>query len=180
MAIKKLKYAGIGPRDIPSEIADMMSSVAVQMDHQGWILRSGRATGSDQAWEAGHRPASREIYLPWGGYNMTTNQEKNYFISPLSEQLEQAAKMTHPAWDKLSLGGQKLMMRNVSIILGPDLDDPVEFVAYWHAKKKPDGGTAHAINVAIQAGIPTFNIGFEEDQEAMSKFVDTYHQQPAD
>jgi hypothetical protein len=80
--------------------------------------------------------------------------------------------MSHPYWDGLSNGGKKLMMRNVAIILGHDLGDPVQFVAYWSQQKQPQGGTGNAVRLASLYGIPSFNIGFVEDQTAMSDFVD--------
>jgi len=80
--------------------------------------------------------------------------------------------ISHPGWNKMGVGARKLMMRNVSIIMGPELNDPVEFVAYWHPNRKPDGGTANAVKLAQSLNIPCFNINFEDDQQAMSAFVD--------
>lgn len=169
---KTLKYAGIGPRKTPFDVCEGIVDVARQLDVQGWIVRSGHAEGSDQAWEMGHVPASREIYLPWDGFNGASPDGRSYAISPNTEQLEQVARMAHPAWDRLTNGGRKLMMRNVSIILGHELDDPVKFVAYWTLEKVPQGGTGNAVRLASLYGIPSFNVHFLEDQHAMSDFVD--------
>jgi hypothetical protein len=169
---KTLKYAGIGPRQTPLEVCEGIVDIARQLDHLGWMVRSGYAQGADQAWEAGHVPAAREIYLPWDGFNAKSPDGRSYAVCPYTDELEAVAKMSHPYWDGLSNGGKKLMMRNVAIILGHDLGDPVQFVAYWSQQKQPQGGTGNAVRLASLYGIPSFNIGFVEDQTAMSDFVD--------
>lgn len=174
MAIKALKYAGIGPRQTPLDVCEMMASVGRQLDSEGWMVRSGHAQGADQAFACCHRPPMREIYLPWQGFN--NGGGEGFFISPQTDALEAVARIAHPAWDRLSQGSRKLMMRNVSIILGPDLNDPVKFVAYWAAQRIPQGGTGNAVRLASLYGIPSFNIAFDDDQQAMSTFVDSFKQ----
>lgn len=169
MINKQMKYAGIGPRNTPIPVCEEMFSVAQQLDSQGWVVRSGHAEGADQAWECGHHPDRREIYLPWTGFN--NGFGRNIVVAPYNCEIEAVAKMAHPRWEYLKQGAQKLMARNVSIILGPELDDPVEFVAYWSPMKKVEGGTGNAVRLAIQYGIPAFNICFEQDQKLMSELV---------
>lgn len=175
MIKNRLKYAGIGPRQCPLDVCIELVSVASQMDDLGWIVRSGHAQGAHQAWETGHIPTQREIYLPWSNFNVEGAMPEGFHVSPDSPAIRAVAQATHPYWDRLSQGGQKLMMRNVSIILGPNLDDPVQFVAYWSEQKKVAGGTGNAVKLASLYGIPSFNIKFEEDQRAMGTYVDTVH-----
>lgn len=175
MGITALKYAGIGPRTAPIDECETIVSVARQMDQRGWIVRSGHAQGCDQAWETGHKPSQREIYLPWHGFNVQGRLPQGLSISPYTHQLEAIARIVHPHWDRLSIGAAKLMMRNVSIILGPELDDPVQFVAYWSPERKVQGGTGNALRLASLYGIPSFNINFTDDQTAMSTLVDSIH-----
>lgn len=172
MAIKALKYAGIGPRACPLHVCETMASVGAQLDKQGWMIRSGHAQGADQAWACMHRPQMREIYLPWARFN--NGGGDGFFVSPQSDALAAVARVSHPAWDRLTDGGRKLMMRNVSIILGAELNDPVQFVAYWSEQRIVQGGTGNAVHLASLYGIPSYNIGFEEDQQAMSNFVDSF------
>lgn len=176
MINKKLSYAGIGPRNTPLEVCEQMVHVAKQMDEQGWIVRSGHAQGADQAWACGHAPENREIYLPWHSFNIVGELPAGFQVSPVTPQLEAVARVAHRGWDNLRQGGQKLMMRNVSIILGHNLDDPVQFVAYWSPQRKVQGGTGNAVHLASLYGIPSFNIAFEEDQQGMSSFVDSLHE----
>jgi hypothetical protein len=173
MITKRLKYAGIGPRSCPIETCEGIVDVARQLHEQGWIVRSGHAQGADQAWACGHSPATREIYLPWRGFNLEGDMPEGFSISPVTPQLEAVARVAHPAWDRLRPGSQRLMMRNISIILGPNLDDPVEFVAYWSPTRSVQGGTGNAVRLATLYGIPDFNIALEEDQQDMSRFVDS-------
>lgn len=177
MITNRLKYAGIGPRQCPLEVCEEMFSVATQMDSKGWTVRSGHAQGADQAWALGHKPTQREIYLPWARFNLVSGMPEGFHVSPATAQLEVVARAVHPYWDRLSQGGQKLMMRNVSIILGHELDDPVQFAAYWSATKKVQGGTGNAVRLASLYGIPSFNIAFEEDQQAMTAFVESLHKE---
>jgi hypothetical protein len=173
---KPLKYAGIGPRRTPLDVCEQIVSVSRQLCEQGWVVRSGHAQGADQAWAVGHTPDKREIYLPWARFNLPGGLPQGFAVSPVTPQLEAVARIAHPAWDRLNQGGQKLMMRNVSIILGHELDDPVQFVAYWSEQRKVQGGTGNAVNLASLNGIPSFNIAFEDDQLAMSDFVDSLPQ----
>lgn len=167
--MKPLKYAGIGPRATPLDVCTQMFNVAGELNKLGWIVRSGHAEGADQAWELGHDPAQREIYLPWNGFN--NGQGKGVYVSPSSPALVAVAQLIHPRWDFLSQGAQKLMMRNVSIILGPQLDDHVKFVAYWSATREVQGGTGNAVKLATAYGIPAYNIAFEDEQEEMTALI---------
>ncbi|MFP3556444.1 hypothetical protein SB861_37875 [Paraburkholderia sp. SIMBA_049] len=174
MGITALKYAGIGPRQTPSDVCMMMANVGAQLDSQGWMIRSGHAQGADQAWACRHRPQMREIYLPWNRFN--NGGGEGFHVSPNTDALVTVARVTHPGWDRLSDGSRKLMMRNVSIILGPELNDPVKFVAYWAEQRTAQGGTGNAVRLASLYGIPSFNIAFGDEQQAMSTFVDTFKQ----
>jgi hypothetical protein len=172
---KRLKYAGIGPRLTPIDICLGLTDIAKQLDSRGWLLRSGYAQGADQAWQCGTQRDRMEIYLPWQGFNQ--GHGTGFMVSPITPAIEAAARLSHPAWNRLSQAGQKLMMRNVSIILGHNLDDPVEFVAYWSSERKVQGGTGNALRLAQMYGIPSFNVAFEDDQQRMSTFVDLYHKE---
>lgn len=180
MGIKALKYAGIGPRQTPQHILEMMVSVAIQLDEQGWMVRSGHARGADQAWAIAHRPQLREIWLPWNRFNNASEDGRMMHVCPSTPAIEAVAKLAHPGWANLTDGSRRLMMRNVAIILGPQLDEPVKFVAYWSPSRKAEGGTGNAVRLASMYGIPSFNIGLEEDQQAMSNLVDQFQMPLAD
>lgn len=174
-----LIYAGIGSREIPWTVRDQMTSIAKQLSPTGWLLRSGHATGADQAFERGAN--QKEIHLPWDGYEHATAC-RDYIVPRPTAQIAQIAADHHPKWDVLTSSGKPvlsdtvklLMCRNVTIILGTDLISPVKMVICWTPGAKLKGGTAHGIKVARTYQIPVFNIASAEDQTRLCKFVLQY------
>lgn len=64
----------------------------------------------------------------------------------------------HPVPDKLTEWGWGAHKRNLSIINGEALDDPVDLVVYAHKSKKVTGGTKIGVDYALTLDIPTFNV----------------------
>lgn len=149
-------YAGIGSRDTPNNILQIMQSIGATLATQGFTLRSGGANGADKAFEIGcdSVKGSKEIYLPWKGFN--NNTSKYYNVS--SEAIELASKF-HPAWNNLTKPVQLLMARNCYQVLGLDLNTPVEFVICFTYKGKGLGGTGQAIRLAKYFNIPIQDLG---------------------
>lgn len=163
-------YAGIGSRETPPKILDLMECIASRFARFGWTLRSGRAPGADQAFERGAWNASgtAQIFVPWEKFEL----ESELFqpIIPAGRNLDAAieiAKQFHPAWDKLTQGAQKLMARNSMQILGPELDAPVSAVVCWTPKASGSGGTGQAIRIAKAHGIVVYDLG---DDMTFSQF----------
>ena len=152
-------YAGIGSRSTPTEILDLMTDIAVKLNSKDYVLRSGGAHGADQAFENG-AGVNKQIFTPWPGYNGYNQQ----FIIP--QQALQLAEEHHPNWKRLGSGAKLLMARNCQQILGPNLDDPVEFVICWtkdgcykdEQRSNITGGTGQAISIACNNNIPVFNL----------------------
>jgi len=61
-------YAGIGSRETPEEVQDMMTEIASYLEDKGYMLRSGNANGADQAFAKGVKRAA-QIWLPWMEFN---------------------------------------------------------------------------------------------------------------
>lgn len=148
-------YAGIGSRDTPPDVLEIMEAFAGNMAGMPWILRSGAAHGADAAFEKGATEYNgrREIYLPWPSYNGHHSR-----LEPIHAAYVMA-KPHHPTWDKLTDGTKKMMARNAHILLGPMLRDPVKFVFCWTPNGKVTGGTGMSIRMAQHYGIPVYNIG---------------------
>jgi hypothetical protein len=164
-------YAGIGSRETPAHMLEIMSSVAHQLSEKDWLLRSGNAKGADQAFQRGAPSHLKEVHLPWDGYNNGRASNSCMIIpKPVGEVLEIAATH-HPAWDKLSSTAKLFMIRNTTIVLGEDLLSPVKMVVCWTPNGKVEGGTGHAMRLAASKGIPIFNLHSPEDQVALSSFV---------
>jgi hypothetical protein len=79
------------------------------------------------------------------------------------------AKEYHPAWGRLTQGGQKLMARNAYQVLGYTLDVPADFIVCWTVKGLKTGGTGQALRMADDYGIPVFNLFHGTD--ALKKFL---------
>lgn len=158
----KRAYAGVGSRETPDEIMNMMYAAARQLEEAGLILRSGGANGADAAFEDGViSPSMKQIFLPWNGFN------NRYLGEPGTYRLEEpylgaARKIAmdhHPAWNRLSYGAESCMVRNVAQVLGPKLDSPSLFVLCWTPNGEGGGGTGQAIRIAKTYGVPVFDMG---------------------
>lgn len=161
-------YAGIGSRDTPDNILDMMEVLAKYLGFLAYTLRSGGAEGADTAFELGvcdHN--QKEIYLPWKNFNHDDPKRKTLEISPLfldalPKEIQwkgaEIAEHYHPRWRALSYGAKKLHTRNVFQIMGKDLNTPVEFVVCWTSDGKASGGTGQALRIAQDKGIQIYNL----------------------
>lgn len=149
-------YAGIGSRETPEEILEMMTKIAEGLS-RNYILRSGGADGADSAFEKG--AGDKKIsYIPWPGFNGSTEE-----CIPVTSAAMKLAGEFHPGWMYLSYGAKKLHARNGYQILGEDLNTPVDFVVCWTPGGKEVGGTAQAIRIAKANRIKVFNLANEED-----------------
>lgn len=144
-------YAGIGSRTTPETICNLMARIALYLDGQGYTLRSGHASGADQAFEAGAGSA-KEIFIPWSGFNGSNSD-----LLPVPAAFKMAEEF-HPGWKFLNQGMKKLHARNCHQVLGYSLDDPVEFVLCWTHDGTAKGGTGQALRLAEAHKIPIYNL----------------------
>lgn len=151
-------YAGIGSRQTPIEILNLMTQIASELkDHM--VLNSGGAPGADKAFEDG-AGTSKKIFVPWNGFGGYKQLYK------IPEKAYEMASTAHPAWGYLNQGVRSLMARNCQQVLGEHLDDLVEFVLCWtpdgccdeKSRTRKTGGTGLAITIASRNGIPVFNL----------------------
>lgn len=70
------------------------------------------------------------------------------------------AREVCPYWEYLNEVSRRLLGRNAYQILGPDLSDPVKFVACYTENGEKKGGTRVGIMLAEKYGVPVFNYGF--------------------
>lgn len=169
MQLNGKSYAGIGARITPENILHTMCSGAMQLAKEGYLLRSGHADGADQAFQMGANKLSR-VYLPWPSYNQNVQIHGNKIV-PENWALHHEAAIHHPIWDELSQGVQKLLARNVAILLGSRMDDPVDFVICWTPEGKEVGGTGHAMRIAEKWDIPVYNLGKQGELERLSDML---------
>lgn len=161
-------YAGIGSRQTPQHILELMTIIGTKLRDQGWTLRSGGANGADTAFTLGIDRKDTEIYLPWNGFNDCSSD----FIGASPQAMEIAERL-HPAWGRCSQGAKKLHGRNVHQILGKDIDPKTysSFVICWTPNGADVGGTATAIKLARQVGIRVINLAIPKDLEVMTNYL---------
>lgn len=137
-------YAGFGSRETPRSVCLTMTFLGTFLCSSGWILRSGGAKGADQAFETGVRKDHmKEIYRA---------------TDPISREAFELAEMFHPAWDSCDDYARKLHARNGYIVLGRELDSPVDFGVCWTPGGKVTGGSGQALRIMKDRDIPVFNL----------------------
>lgn len=167
-------YSGIGPRKTPPTVLAIMTEIASQLASTQWLLRSGHGSGADQAFGAGVSDSSQKhIYLPFEGYN-NAGPYSHFRLVNDSDRIRRIAGDHHDKYVSMRPAYQRLMDRNVNIILGDDADLPSDMVIYWQSAEGAEdyfGGTNHSIRIAKHFGIPTFNIRLDAELEALVNFV---------
>ena len=166
---RPLLWAGIGSRQTPAATLADMTELAGKMADAGWHLASGGADGADTAFAAGTPAEQRTVWLPWPRYNGLSGPD---CLVPTPDRLRECfaiAERLHPAWDRCSAGARKLHARNVAILLGPNLDRPVDAVVCWTENGAVTGGTGMGLRIAAEHGIPIFNLGSMTMKEAWDK-----------
>lgn len=164
-------YAGIGSRETPDEILDVMQEIALDLGGRGFVLRSGHAPGADQAFEKGARGYDAQIFLPWMGFGRTVAIDAPHVQHlPTHNALNTVSKY-HPNPKALSAGARLLHARNAQIVLGQSLDDPVDFIICWTKDAKGGGGTGQALRIARDKRIPWFDLADKSHLTALGNAI---------
>lgn len=175
---------GVGSRETPKPILELIRKVSKKLVLSGYTLRSGGAYGADTAFYEGWWDAYKEdqcvpeteIYLPWDGFNYH-RAGKNYLVVNDKEILSQAEELVneiHPAVNRLNRGAKALHTRNCFQVLGRDLSAPSTlFLCYAKvdSKGEPSGGTRTAIKLAEKYNIKVTNLFVQEDLERVQKYL---------
>ena len=138
-------YAGIGSRETPPDVLEVMEALGATYAEAGWTLRSGGAKGADRAFEAGcdHAGGKKEIFR---GEDATR------------EAFEFSAAF-HPNWAACRPYARELHARNAMIIMGERLNNRVAFVVCWTKDGKGGGGTGQGIRIAKAHDIIVYDLG---------------------
>lgn len=175
-------YTGVGSRQTPEDIQQLMFDLAFKLSQEGWVLRSGGAEGADTAFEDGatnsfaeHTP---EIYLPWITFNNHDSMSCGAIVPSRFDNWNKAteiAKSIHPAWDRLSPAAKTLHTRNCYQVLGKDLSTPSRFLVCYAEPLKDGsvkGGTRTSVVLAQQHNIPVFNLWHNDTQNRVEKYLE--------
>ena len=158
-------YAGVGARATPGETLSTMTAMSDWLGKRGWQLRSGGAHGADDAFAKGADASARTVLLPWEGYNGRQGADCVVPSPDVAGRAREIAASLHPAWDKCDDAARSLHARNAAIVLGPDLDSPVDALVCWTEEGKTVGGTGMAIRIAEKYDVPVFNLATSHPRE---------------
>lgn len=148
-------YAGIGSRSTPDSELAKMTSIASFLEGRGYTLRSGGAEGADKAFESGvFQPSMKEILRP----------------KHATKEAQEIASKVHPAWHMCNEYVRQLHGRNAQIVLGKNLDHPIEFMIAYTISPTV-GGTSLGIKLAQQRNIPVFNMAERVEVIALGAFL---------
>jgi hypothetical protein len=167
-----LRYAGIGSRETPQDIQNLMSEIAWQLS-PNWILHSGYADGADMAFFRGAMEGQGAMvnFIPWPRFNGAPDDHR-FVVPALTQRHLDLAQRFHPAWEKCSEGAKKLHARNGCQILGLDLMTPVDMVICWTKGGLRGGGTGQALRIAAAYEIPIFDLAIQKDIEDLVTFTE--------
>ena len=156
-----MTYAGIGSRETPQEVLDLMTQAAKYLDGLGYTLNTGKTyptslndyfiktvhKGNKQAAEKAFKAkqAETERLTKLYGNRVGMDEEgadrafsagtsKKNLFSPRDKVGDREMKVgeeIHPNWSALSSGAAKLMARNTNQVFGAKLDTPVDFVLFY-------------------------------------------------
>lgn len=159
-------YTGIGSRETPIDVLELMEAIAYHLSKKKWVVRTGGAPGADDAFAQGareHGADAAELYLPFENFN---GWKWDTFSVARKEPQPEAyaiAEKYHPAWYRLGKNGRAFHARNVHQVLGFDVTEPelTSFVLCWTKNGRKVGGTAQALRIAEDYKIPIYNLGHE-------------------
>ncbi len=164
-------YTGIGSRETPPEICELMTQLASRLEKEGWVLRSGGAAGADEAFSMGVERQA-EIYLPWPSFaaGLQLRKTNHKYITVDNDPEAEDSLKFHPSPHRLSNAGKKLMIRNFRQIVGKDNPNS-KFVICWTKDGGVSGGTGQAMKIAKYYNIPVFNLKLKGDLEKIEKYL---------
>ncbi len=148
-------YAGIGARDTPKDMLDLMANLSRVLYNQGYILRSGGAKGADSAFES-ECCGAKEIFRPNGD---------------IPDWAFQTVYKYHPNPMNINDYGKKCHARNAQIILGGSGDVPALFVVCWTKDGGFSGGTGQALRIAKDNNIPIYNVRNKDALVYVKKYI---------
>ncbi len=169
-------YAGIGSRKGLSTFdISRMVEIGRKLAELNWTLRSGHASGSDQAFERGCDQVGglKEIFLPYPRFEGSTAK----FHPTTDEMMELAGRYyrksarkgpwdkasDNPNWRGLSDRYKPYHARNGCQIYGQNLDHRVDTVVCWTPNGAITGGTGQALRLVdefLESGeVIVYNLG---------------------
>lgn len=146
------KYAGVGSRKTPPDILGLMEAIALRLEADDYTLRSGGADGADSAFAI-------------------VDKKEIFTASDYRDELRSYIDKFHPTPERVSGYAEKLIGRNVLILLGSQLNEKVQFLICWTPGGKVVGGTGFTIKVARHLGIPVYNLYHSAVRDRFYRYI---------
>lgn len=172
-------FTGVGSRNTPPEIIDVMVQIGFHLSNRYYTFRSGDADGSDRAFYKGFLQAggNMEIYLPWNGFNGSF--EDDVFINtPKLDNYDKATEILKevlPYYDNLKDSHRSLHTRNVYQVLGRRLNEPSDLCVYYAEPTGKNGHVKGGTNTAVQLcklyDVPSFNLWYPNVLEEIKRRI---------
>lgn len=188
-------YAGVGSRDTPQDMLDLMYRMAKVLCDLGWIGNSGEAPGADWYFHQGAKassnygPGAFNAIIPWNGFKSQNevkvyqHEGNNIYVMPRrrSKRAEMLGIGARGTYAGLNTPGKiALHSRNAMQVLGMDLMSPVKFLICWAKpvgnKGKVSGGTNTAVALALHFGIDVINLATPNGLNRAMTFLEEYEE----
>jgi hypothetical protein len=159
-------YAGFGSRpdkNIPPKVIALAEKIGLHLARKGWTNRNGDCPGMDWAFKRGHL---------LGMTNELAGMETYRPEDATEESIAIAARL-HDNWEaaKRKPNAVNLLGRNPFLILGKDLNKPAKMAICWTPGAKIVGGSAIAMRLAIECGVPLYNLANPATFDIMAQKV---------
>lgn len=176
-------FTVVGSRKTPAKEAEILRDFSERLLRAGWTGRSGLSGEADLAL---NRALDRydglaELYIPWDRFNDYTHgalDGRVIYPKRLGNDAKASAMVAelHPVWASLSRGAKALHTRNAYQVLGKDLATPSDVLMCWALVNRAgqvQGGTATAYNLAVQHGVPVFNLAVPGQLAALDTWIES-------
>ena len=153
-------YAGIESRNTPDHIVVLIESLGRAFAEAGWTLRTAGAASAESAFERGCAAVdgrTEVVALPACPAEVASTNAESWWPETLLP------------WGLLSAKTRALLAQGTRQILGPELNTPAKFVAYWKAMDARAFELEHTLEVAAAHAVPCVRI---EQPMNVSRLID--------
>lgn len=174
-------YTGVGSRETPINIQQLMTEIAMRLNMEGWTLRTGTGSRANTAFQVAAGEGA-DVYFPWNNFNQgeigtvssskaSSNLAKEVWEFRMVRHLVSTDGSTSRDWDTLHPSNQAILAKSMCMLLGRNLSVPSDMLICWTPSAKLIGMTAHIICLAALKHIPVFNLADYETEVVMKEML---------
>ncbi len=191
MSSTNFTYTGVGSREIPHDMFVRMMMFGYMACKDGATLRSGKATGSDTAFQLGHEMYLRQHPSEDKRMEIYTVNDRPDYRTYLTSACDIEGRDTpafktfcikkcreiHPAGKKLKGKALQLHARNILQVVGQYCNEPSDMCVYFAREDQYGvltGGTATAAHYVAEIGVPYYNILLDKGDDRVRQLWNAY------